>query len=257
MKKLVRGIVEFRKKLVPAQRETFARLALGQAPDALFITCSDSRVAVNAFASTDPGDLFVIRNVGNMVPPAAASGISISDVSEAAAIEFALTKLTVKNIIVCGHSECGAMIASINDRKKVPSPNLRAWLRLAEPALARLKISPLFAPKLAPHNRLSQLNVLEQLQHLRTYPAVREKLEAGEITLHAWWFDIANADVYAYEEGSDEFVILDEEEGDRILERMALKRRAHEQALVHHCESHPSAFSAPNAEAGPVSTATN
>ncbi|MDR3608648.1 MAG: carbonic anhydrase [Oligoflexia bacterium] len=219
MKKLVRGIVEFRRKRDERHRDTFARLALGQSPDCLFISCSDSRVAVNVFASTDPGDLFVIRNVGNMVPPAASSGISISDVSEAAAIEFALTQLTVTHIIVCGHSECGAMAAAYKGREKVLSPNLRAWLGLAEPALAKLKEARFFAPELAPHNRLSQLNVLEQILHLRTYPAVRERLERGELTLHGWWFDIAKADVYAYEEVSAGFVIIDEQEAERILRK--------------------------------------
>ncbi len=118
MKKLVRGIVEFRHRRDNHQRETFARLALGQTPDCLFIGCSDSRVAVNVFASTDPGDLFVIRNVGNMVPPAASSGISMSDVSEAAALEFALTQLTVR-ILSFADLECGAMTAAFSGSKRV------------------------------------------------------------------------------------------------------------------------------------------
>src|SRR5438067_7318172 len=111
MKKLIRGIVEFRKNVRSGYRETFAHLALGQAPDALLIACSDSRVVPNLFASANPGDLFVIRNVGNFVPPAGGDGGSWNDGSEAAGIEFALSKLPVTDIIVCGHSECGAMQA--------------------------------------------------------------------------------------------------------------------------------------------------
>src|SRR3984885_10816693 len=120
MKKLVNGIVEFRKNLLPEYRQKFAKLAVEQKPDALFICCSDSRVAPNVFASTNPGDLFVIRNVGNIIPPCAGSdGHSVADESEAAAIEFAIKNLNVSDIIVCGHSECGAMQALIKGREKI------------------------------------------------------------------------------------------------------------------------------------------
>src|SRR5947207_12600155 len=123
MKKLVRGILDFRNHLQPSQRENFARLALGQAPDTLFVTCSDSRVAPDVFASTDPGDLFVIRNVGNLVAPCGGDhGLSIADESEAAAIEFAVSNLGITEIIVCGHSECAAMQALTRGREKVETP---------------------------------------------------------------------------------------------------------------------------------------
>src|SRR5271167_874721 len=115
MKKLVKGILDFRKNVRPGYQKTFAQLALGQSPDALFVACSDSRVAPNVFASTDPGDLFVIRNVGNLIPACGGDhGRSLSDESEAAAIEFALSNLEVANVIICGHSECGAMHALLN-----------------------------------------------------------------------------------------------------------------------------------------------
>src|SRR5262245_49599711 len=106
MKKLIKGIAEFRKNLLPSYKDTFARLALGQAPDALFIACSDSRVVPNLFASTDPGDLFVVRNVGNIVPPWREQDLREKSDSVGAAIEFAVNTLHVKDIIVCGHSEC-------------------------------------------------------------------------------------------------------------------------------------------------------
>src|ERR1041384_7022651 len=117
MKKLIQGIIDFRRKLKPEMRATFARLALGQKPDALFIACSDSRVAPNVFASTNPGDLFVVRNVGNIIPPCGVMGNSVADESEAAAIEFAVTRLNVRDIIICGHSECGAMQALVGGRE--------------------------------------------------------------------------------------------------------------------------------------------
>jgi len=217
MKKLIHGIVDFRKNALPEYKETFARLALGQTPDALFIACSDSRVVPNLFASSDPGDLFVVRNVGNLIPPCADNGRAVGDESEAAAIEFALDKLAVTSIVVCGHSECGAMFAAITGREKVLSPNLRSWLRFAEPALARLKAEAQPSPHLAPHNHLSQLNVLAQMESLRTYPIVRARLKAGTLKIFGWWFDIATADVYAYDESRSRFVIIDESEAERML----------------------------------------
>lgn len=211
MKKLIQGIIDFRKSKSPSYKETFAQLALGQRPDALFIACSDSRVAVNVFASTDPGDLFVVRNVGNMIPPSGLLGVSISDESEMAALEFALTQLAVKHIIICGHSECGAMVAALKGRDHVSSPHLRSWLAHAEGGLTKLNTTQLFAdPALAPHNRLSQLNVLEQIEHLKTYTLVRERTETKQLQLHGWWFDIAKAEVFFFDEQSSRFLPFDD-----------------------------------------------
>ena len=218
MKKLVRGIAEFRKTALPGYREKFAHLALGQSPDTLFIACSDSRVAPNIFASSDPGDLFVVRNVGNLIPNCGGNGHSSSDESEVAAIEFALLNLKVSDIIICGHSECAAMRALVEGREKVAAPHLRAWLRHGEPSLTQLN-DGLMAPDA--HNRLSQLNVLQQLEHLRSYPVVRERLDDGRLKLHAWWFELKTADVYAYEEAVKKFVIIDEEEAARVLARIS------------------------------------
>lgn len=198
----------------------FARLALGQTPDALYIGCSDSRVAVNVFASTDPGDLFVIRNVGNLVPPCASDGYSTADESEAAAIEFALGTLNVSNIIVCGHSECGAMQALAAGREKIKDKNLRSWLRHGEKGLEDLSSLGDSGKVLSRHNRLSQVNVLRQIEHLKTYPIINERLKAGTLILHGWWFELNQADVYAYEESKGQFVLLDEEEAQRILARL-------------------------------------
>jgi carbonic anhydrase len=210
MKKLVNGIIEFRKNRLPSYRERFAHLALGQSPDTLFIACSDSRVAVNVFASTEPGDLFVVRNVGNMIPNCGEAGHSVADESEAAAIEFALLNLNVSDIVVCGHSECGAMLAIMNGREKVPAPHLRAWLRHGEPSLAKLGSGEIGASDLAPHNQLSQLNVLRQLENLKSYPLVRERIAQGKLKLHGWWFELKMADVYAYDEAAGKFSIIEE-----------------------------------------------
>ncbi len=204
----------------PHYRETFARLALGQSPDALLIACSDSRVAPNLFASTEPGDLFVVRNVGNIVAPCGEDGRSLSDESEAAAIEFASFSLRVADIIVCGHSECGAMRVLVGDDKSEEAVHLHAWLRHAEAALRQVRGGARMNADLSIQNHVSQFNVLHQLEHLRTYPVVRARLEDGKLRLHAWWFDIANAEVLTYSEPARRFVAIDEAEADRLLARL-------------------------------------
>lgn len=214
MKKLVRGIVEFRKKALASYRERFEQLALGQSPDTLFIACSDSRVAANVFASTEPGDLFVIRNVGNMIPCCGEDGHSSADESEAAAIEFAVLNLNVSHIIVCGHSECGAMHAILRGRDTIAPPHLRAWLRHGEPSLGLIDSNK---SDLTPVNQLSQLNVLQQIEHLKSYPLVQERVNEGKLTLHAWWFELAGASVYAFDEKLGKFVMIDENSAPKIL----------------------------------------
>ncbi len=212
MKKLLRGIAEFRKTRRPEYAETFARLALGQKPDALFLACSDSRVVPNLFASTEPGDLFVVRNVGNMIAPCGDDGRSTGDDSEAAAIEFAIGTLGVADVIICGHSKCGAMHALYSGNPMPDAPHVERWLRHGRAALDRLNDDGLLSPDLPPHDRLSQLNVLVQLEHLRTYPVVRRALAEGRIRLHAWWFDIERVDVRAFDADKRVYVLLGESE---------------------------------------------
>lgn len=215
MRKLIEGIVEFRRTVQEDYRELFGKLATGQSPDALFIACSDSRVVPNTFASTNPGDLFVIRNVGNLIPRC-----GHSDAAEGAAIEFSVQSLKVTNIIVCGHSECAAMRALISDRQKVSTPNLKNWLKHGDPALVRFKTGTALDNSLAEHNQLSQLNVLQQIEHLMSYPEVRKRVNEGTLSIHGWWFDISKADVYAYEDEVKRFVLIDEEEAERLMNRL-------------------------------------
>lgn len=226
MRKLIEGIVAFRRSVRPGYRETFARLALGQKPDCLFIACSDSRVVPNLFASTEPGDLFVTRNVGNLVPPSGPGGISSGDAAEAAAIEYAVSTLEVQDIVICGHSSCGAMRTIVDGAENglsgiAGAPNLSRWLRHALPALERLGAGGPLDPSLPRHDALSQLNVLEQVAHVKSYPAVAERIRAGALGVHGWWFDIARADVYSYEVEPNRFMLIDEVQGPRILERLA------------------------------------
>lgn len=217
MKKLLKGIVDFRNRVRPAMRESFAKLALGQSPDALLIACSDSRVVPNLFASTEPGDLFVIRNIGNIIAPCGADGLSMADESEAAAIEFSALALNVADIIVCGHSECGAMRLLLDGKPEIDAPHLRSWLRHGRPTLEKLRAGARMKADLAPHNHLSQMNVLDQLEHLRSYEVVRRREADGRVRLHAWWFDIAGAEVLAHDPVQRAFIPIDEAVIERII----------------------------------------
>lgn len=216
MKKLIQGIVDFRKSLTEESRTLFAKLAIEQKPDTLFIGCSDSRVVPNLFASTNPGDLFVLRNIGNLIPP---SYSILQDNSASAAIEFAIFSLKVSDIIICGHSECGAMQALAAGIDTLNCPHLEPWLQHGKEAVEKVKKGFTTDPSLSLHNQISQVNVLQQMEHMKSYSFVKDRLEKKELRVHGWWFDIAEADVYCYEQDLNRFVVIDEKEANLILER--------------------------------------
>ena len=206
MKKLIQGIIQFRETKRQDLADTFSTLALGQKPDALFIACSDSRVAVNIFASTDPGDLFVLRNVGNLVPP---SGHS-EGTGTAAAIDFAVENLRVKNIIVCGHSDCGAIHALRQGHHTLPQGPLKTWLELGA-TNESLEVDA---------SEDSRRNVLAQIEHLKTYPNIQRAMLERHLGLHAIWFDIRHLDVFYFEQDPHRWTLLDAEQGERILAQL-------------------------------------
>lgn len=220
MRKLIAGIVDFQERLLPQYAERFLELAHGQAPDVLLITCSDSRIVPELLASTDPGDLFVMRNVGNLVPPATAEGASTGDLSEASAIEYSVLVLKVRNMVVCGHSECGAMKAALLGKPTPETPNLAKWLHHVTSAVFRLDQEGPLDPRLSRHDQLSQLNVLVQLEHLASYPIVRRRLAEGTLHLSGWWFDIATGEVWAYDRESRAFETIDRRFAERLLSRL-------------------------------------
>ena len=219
MRKLIWGIVEFREHELPQYAAQFRDLAGGQSPDTLFITCADSRVVPSLLVSTDPGELFTMRNVGNLVPPATADGLSTGDLSEASAIEYAVKILKVANIVVCGHSGCGAMKAVLAPGPIDDAPNLTAWLHHARPAATHLAQEVASSAGLAPYDRLSQLNVLVQLDHLMTYPDVRAAVDKGTLLLSGWWFDIAGGEMDAYQPEARTFAAIDRRLAEQLVGR--------------------------------------
>lgn len=220
MEKLIRGILDFRTNHLPTRRAMFETLAKGQSPDCLFLTCADSRVVPNLLTQGEPGALFTVRTVGNFIAPAGKDGAAIGDVSEAAAVEYALLALGVKEIIICGHSRCGAMQAVL-DKPTIPgAPNLIEWLAIGAPSLERVARAELIDHEHLPLvEQLSQVNVLQQLDHLRSYHLVREREDAGAIRLHGWWFDVATGETHIYDGERGGFVLLDDVEAQRILDR--------------------------------------
>lgn len=198
MKKLLAGILNFRKNTAAEYRARFAHLARFQSPDCLMVACSDSRVVPNVFASTEPGDLFVMRNVGNIVPPA-----DFGPNAAAAGIDFSLRKLSVRDAVVCGHSHCGAMGAILN--YELDSPALANWLANGLPSRARM-MKGIFDPHLSPQDQLGQANVLQQLAHMLTYPHVDDAVRSGRLRLHAWWFDLENAEVLGWSQADGRFL---------------------------------------------------
>jgi carbonic anhydrase len=221
MRKLIQGIVDFRERLLPQYAERFHQLAQGQTPDVLFITCSDSRVVPDLLVSTDPGDLFVMRNVGNLVPPATVEGNSTGDLSEASAIEYAILVLKVRHLVVCGHSECGAMKAALARQPLPDTPNLAKWLHHTTSAVFRLDQEGPLDPRWSPHDQLSQLNVLVQLEHLASYPIVRRRLADGTLNLSGWWFNIASGEMFAYRRERRLFETIDRSMAEHLLSRLA------------------------------------
>ncbi len=220
MRKLIMGIVDFRERLLPQYAARFRDLAEGQSPETLLITCSDSRIVPELLTSIDPGELFVMRNVGNMIPPATVDGSSTGDLSEASALEYAVLALKVQSIVVCGHSGCGAMKSALARKPMRETPNLAKWLHHSASALFRLDQEGPLDPRWSPCDQLSQLNVLVQIEHLASYPIVRQRLDDGTLYLSGWWFDIAKGEMFAYLRDRRIFETIDRNTAEQLLSRL-------------------------------------
>lgn len=205
MQKLVAGIHKFQQDGFRPMQGMFESLAQGQHPETLFITCADSRIDPNLLTQSQPGDLFILRNAGNLVPPHGASGGG-----EVATIEFAVAGLGVRDIIVCGHSHCGAMKGLLDPEMLTALPAMAAWLSHADTTarIVRDHYQHLEGEKLL--TACTEENVLVQLDHLRTLPAVASRLVKGDLHLHGWVYKIETGEVSAYEPATGQFVPLAE-----------------------------------------------
>lgn len=195
MPRFAAGVVRFQRDIYPERQSFFEQLSRGQSPEALFITCSDSRIETAMLTQTQPGDLFICRNAGNIVPPHSNQTGGMT-----ASIEFAVTALNVPHIVICGHTDCGAMKGAMALDKLSGLPHVREWL---DHSRAAVEITNVLGAGLSPHEQmvmLLQQNVMLQLQHLRTHPSVALRLAKGDLRLHGWVYDIAEGEVLALDE---------------------------------------------------------
>ena len=191
---IVEGFKHFRHEVFPEQQELFKKLATAQQPRAMFITCADSRIVPELITNSSPGDLFVTRNVGNVVPPYGPMNGGVST-----AIEYAVMALGVHHIIVCGHSDCGAMRAVLNPDSLEKMPTVRAWLRHAEVAKSMVEDNCDCANEGESMKVLTEENVIAQLQHLRTHPSVASRMANGHLFIHGWIYNIETSEIRAYD----------------------------------------------------------
>ena len=195
VEKLVEGISRFQHDVYPKEKDFFERLAMGQRPDTLFITCADSRINPHLLTQSKPGELFICRVIGNIVPPypGAIGGIS-------ATVEYAAAVLRVPEIIVCGHTDCGVMKAALHPEEVRKYPSIAAWLRYVRVEDRQANPTPEYLLAMA------ERNVRAQLENLRTHPSVAVRLKEGNLTLHGWVYHIGPGKVTAWDEASREFV---------------------------------------------------
>ena len=203
MRKLLKGLHKFQSSYFPANHEVFEELADGQKPRVLFITCSDSRIVPHLITQSGVGELFVVRNAGNLVPPfGAANG------GEGAAIEYAIHALGIEQVIICGHSNCGAMKGLLQIEKlRTEMPLVHEWLRHAESTrrliqenYANVKGEELIAITMAE-------NVVTQIENLKTYPVIRSKLHQNKMSIYGWIYDIETGEVLTYNPETDDFEV--------------------------------------------------
>lgn len=199
--RLLSGVRRFRDEVYPQQRALYEQLGReGQQPHTLMVTCADSRIDLETLTQSGPGEIFVARNIGNIVP---AYGEMLGGVS--AVVEYAVAALGVQNIVICGHTDCGAIKGLIDQSKVAAMPTVKGWLRNAEAALSVVQALHPGVPAQDTMDQLIEANVLLQLQHLRTHPAVAGATARGSLAVHGWVYDIGCGSVRVYNEQSNQF----------------------------------------------------
>lgn len=203
MKKLIKGLHKFQTEVFPIQKNFFQELTKGQNPDILFISCSDSRINPHLVTQADPGDLFLLRNAGNIIPTYGSS------VGEAATIEFAVCELKVKDVIICGHSHCGAIKAACDVDALENQPNLQTWIN--DNIVPTLHLVQKNYPELDSESFadiLLQEHVLQQMENLKTHPVIQHAIEKQELTLHAWVYTFESGDIFSFNPQEGQFELV-------------------------------------------------
>ena len=215
------GVVQFQKDVFPQKKELFEQLSKGQAPDVLFITCADSRITPSLITQTEPGDLLVCRNAGNIVPTYSSPTGGMS-----ATVEFAAAAVKVDHIVICGHSDCGAMKGAMNIDGLDEMPHLQEWLGHAIPALNQVDAENTGLDDKTRLEALMRQNVILQLENLKTHPSVATRLAKGDIELHGWIYDIGSGGIQAYDEATQQFTPVEDYYAE-VLARQAMEDAHH------------------------------
>lgn len=204
MDHVISGVAKFQKDVFPGKKAAFKKLANGQNPEVLFITCSDSRIDPCLVTQTQPGELFICRNAGNIIPPHSNQTGGMT-----ASVEFAVAALGVSHIVVCGHTDCGAMKGAINPEGLTDLPHVKEWLGHCRCAteVVKEKYGELNDEYL---DKVTEENVVQQLQHLRTHPSVAAKLATGQVKLHGWVYHIGSGSVLCYHQESGDFIPMEQ-----------------------------------------------
>lgn len=209
MTHLIDGFFKFKKEIFPVKCRLFRDLAHSQSPHTLFITCADSRIVPNLITQSDPGCLFVCRNVGNQVPPfgcASSGGVASS-------IEYAVQVLDVEHVVVCGHTNCGAMNAILHPEKLSALPSTADWLEHAGAARSVVLENYKDLPEEVQLHLLTEENIIAQIGNLKTYPAIATRLAAGKLQLHGWLYHIASGEIVTYNAEKGLFAPVGKEAG--------------------------------------------
>lgn len=204
MQKVIEGFLKFQKEVFPERTQLFKELARQQKPKVLFVTCSDSRVVPELFTQQEPGDLFVIRNAGNIVPSYGPEPGGVS-----ATVEYAVSVLRVTDIVICGHSNCGAMAAISNAQPLESLPAVAHWLRYSDSARAIVEAQE-YSTSQHKADAMVRYNVVAQLANIRTHPSVALALAQGRLNLHGWVYDIEKGAIDALDGASGNFLPLSE-----------------------------------------------
>ncbi len=202
MQKIINGYLQFKESRFEERKDLFAKLSNSQSPEVLFITCSDSRIDPNLITQTEPGDLFVIRNAGNIVPPHTVESDGI-----VASIEFAVVALGVKHIVVCGHSNCGAMKGALNTSGLTALPKVKSWLNYCSEAVALVESreGDLMSDEL---NSVTQENVFLQIRRLEKYHEISTRLAKGDIEIHGWVYEIGDGTIRYFNQEKEAVIEL-------------------------------------------------
>ncbi|QCE35527.1 carbonic anhydrase [Acetobacteraceae bacterium] len=205
--RLLKGVEKFGKEVYPHEEDLFRKLANAQSPHTLFITCGDSRVDPNLITQSSPGELFIIRNVGNIVPQ-----VDVKDPNITAALHYAVEVMKVKNIIICGHSNCGAMKAleQFDETGKWPASDLADWLKYAEAALEKVKKTSFEKSEHVCCN-LTEANVRLQISHLKTYSFIQEAKKKRNINIKGWYYNIGTGTVSVVQDSDTPPLLASEE----------------------------------------------